>query len=221
MGSGATTLASALTGAGWLGTTSAGDLAAYATVPVPASPPASLPFVTVSFVPAQADVVAVAVGTTAHLELWFHPQPPSTGVVLESVAISQPSVTIFDDASGAQLFPVPGGVQAPTVAQRNIWTILSSILANEKPPAYLRLVFSTTATQVQVTRRLRVPVGPGPVTSPLQPAVGTIIGDPFTETISLAQWITETGIRYVGWDGDLIVAYARVAGSAAQGAVDG
>jgi len=111
------------------------------------------------------------------------------------------------------------------VSQTNIWTIPASILANEKPPAYLRFVFSTTATEVQVTRRYRVPVtggGHGPVRDLAAEPAADIIVDPFTQTITLAQWITESGLRFVGWDGDSsVIAYARIATAAAEGSVDG
>jgi hypothetical protein len=79
-------------------------------------------------------------------------------------------------------------------------------------PAYLRLVFSTEQTTVDfgVLRPISLPVTPGGINT------GLPILRP---SVSLADWINSTGIRYVGWEGATIVAFARIAASAAEGAV--
>ena len=51
VGDNATTLATALAGQSFLGAASTGDVTAYAPVRVAAPPPASVPFVTVTYVP--------------------------------------------------------------------------------------------------------------------------------------------------------------------------
>ena len=177
-----------------------GDVTAYTTVR--GTPPASVPFVTVSYVPAN--------GSPAHIELWFHPQPQgvSENVFVE---LTSPSVEVYNDLSGAKLFPLAG--ESPTAtANRNIWTIPvtpTMLKTLQSMPSYLRLIFSTAQTTVDFGI-LRGPVIPGGINT------GLPILRP---SVSLAEWINSTGIRYAGWEGSTIVAFARIAATAAEGAV--
>ena len=124
VGNSATTLAAAVAGQGVLNATSVGDVTAYTTVR--GTPPASVPFVTVSYVPANK--------IPAHLELWFHPQ--SQGIAENfSVTVKSPSVQVFDDTTGHQLFPPPGGQGPTATARANVWIIdWLPTFANEPPP---------------------------------------------------------------------------------------
>ena len=188
VGNSATTLAAAVAGQGMLNATAAGDVTAYTSVR--GTPPASVPFVTVSYVPTE----------PAHLELWFHPQPQGVAENL-TVTIEAPSVQILDDTTGRSL---PG--QAPTQirGRPNVWIIDSSAL-DLGFPAYLRLVFSTEQTQLDF-----VPVPP-------PASLGLTLPIPLT----LADWINATGVRFVGWEGPTIEAFARIVRSPAQGSISG
>jgi hypothetical protein len=129
------------------------------------------------------------------LELWFHPQPrglpddrrPSRSRS-DDVFVTEPAFDIFDELSGAQAPfltpPAPG-------RYRNVWIVTTTIEGLEKDePAYLRVVFRTNRIA------LSVEVDPS---SPSQP--------------SLAEWIKDEEILFVGWDrSDQIIAFARVAG---------
>ncbi len=133
VGNSASTLAAALAGQGFLGTTSSGDLTAYTAVRVLC--PASAPFVTVTFVPVD----------NAYLELWFHLQPAG---LAENVVMVSPAVQVVNDLTGAVLFPPSGGSQTPTpTTQQNIWMIPASALPGDSPP-YLRVVVDTGASTV-------------------------------------------------------------------------
>jgi hypothetical protein len=198
VGNTATTLAAVAEARGLLDSAGTGDVTAYTTVR--GTPPASVPFVTVSYVPAN--------GSAAHLELWFHPQPQgvSENVFVE---LTSPSVEIYNDLNGVKLFPLAG--ESPTAAtSRNIWTIPG--LKVPTFPAYLRLVFSTEQTTVDfgILRPIPLPVTPGGINT------GLPILRP---SVSLADWINSSGIRYVGWEGSTIVAFARIAATAAEGTV--
>ena len=103
------------------------------------TPPASVPFVTVSYVP------VVVANLPAHLELWFHPQPQGVADNL-NIAVKSPSVTVLREPDGLQLFPhtnQPPTNQAPTQFEENVWFITLKDLELEGFPTYLRLVFST------------------------------------------------------------------------------
>ena len=184
-----------LTGQGLLNTTAAGDVTAYTSVR--GTPPASVPFVTVSYVP-------IPVGNTPpHLELWFHPQPPGIAAGLSAV-IGSPSVLVLDDTTGNQLFPSTGS-QGPTATPReNIWTIFWPGLPKGPFPTYLRLVFSTGPTQMEV------------VTVPAHGATPALL-----MRMSLADWINMSGVRYVGWEGATIESFARVVQNPEQGSIGG
>jgi len=172
-GDSATTLAAALAGQSYLDATSTGDLTAYAPVrvqAVPPAPPASVPFVTVTYVPSST--------AGAYLELWFHPQP--TGLAENVTLLSRPTVQVVSDLTGTW----PGGAASPApqpTAQHNIWTIAAGVLKPE-PPVYLRLLFLPEEIQVST------PLG----------------------SMSLADWIAKSGLRYVGWDGKTIVSFIRI-----------
>lgn len=177
-----------------------GDVTAYTTVR--GTPPASVPFVTVSYVPANG-------AAAAYIELWFHPHPQAISIFDNIfVELTSLSVELYNDLSGAKIFPLAGESPVAT-PNRNIWTIpVTGTLQKGIPtlPAYLRLVFSTAQTMVEFSliRPFPGPVRPGP---------------PVRRVISLAAWINSNGIRYVGWEGSTIVAFARIAGTAAEGAV--
>jgi hypothetical protein len=200
VGDNATTLAAVAATGTLLDVAGSGDLTAYTTVRGPV--PASVSFVTVSFVPVNAN--------SANIELWFHPQPQG---VRENVFITltSPSVEVINDLTGALLFPLAG--QSPVAtANHNIWTIPMSPTMLKTLPAYYRLVFSTEHTMVNYV--LLPPIGP-----PVFPG-GINRGLPITgRSIPLADWINFTGIRYVGWEGSDIVAFARLAATAAEGTV--
>ena len=137
VGNSASTLAAAIAGQGYLGATSTGDLTAYTAVRVPGPPPASVPFVTVTFVPAD----------NAYLELWFHMQPAG---LAENVVMVSPAVQVVNDLTGAVLFPPPGGSQNLTsTTPQNIWMIPVSALPKDSSP-YLRVVVDTGQTTVRV-----------------------------------------------------------------------
>jgi len=173
---------------------------AYTTVR--GSPPASVPFVTVSFVPLTQTPGAGTV--PAHLELWFHSQPQG---VAENVTVTMntPSVQVWNDFTGRQVFPSQAGT-SPTAQDVNIWIIpWKDLIPEVSFPAYLRLVFSTEQTKVDI-------VGLPPVGS------GTA-GSPMPVLKPLADWIKMSGVRYVGWEGTTIVSFARIA-SLTQGIVN-
>jgi len=190
VGNSATTLAATLAGQGLLDTTSTSDVTAY--TPVRGSPPASIPFVTVSYIPENGD---------AHLELWFHPQPQSVAKNVAVIIKDPPSVQVVDEMTGALLFPT---TENSTISpgDTNIWTIPQAIFRTEKQkesfPAYLRLIFSTELTQVDVLMG------------------GLVV---ITHPMSLADWIKTSGVRYVGWEGATIVSFARIATRPDQGSV--
>lgn len=190
VGNGATPLAAAITGQGVLNTTAAGDVTAYTAVR--GSPPASVPFVTVSYVPVR----------TAHLELWFHPQPQGVAENL-NIAVRSPSVQVFREPDGLPLFP--HGNQAPTQLEENVWIITWKDLEQEGFPTYLRLVFSTEETQLDL------------VTAPPPGSFGATLPIPLT----LADWINATGVRFVGWEGPTIEAFARVFQNPQLGSISG
>ena len=203
VGNSATTLAAVATG-NLLDAAGTGDVTAYTTVR--GTFPASVSFVTVSYVPLNGNI-------PAHIELWFHPQPQgvSENVFIE---LTSPSVEVYNDLTGAKLFPLAG--ESPTAtANQNIWTIPvtgTMLKTLQTAPSYLRLVFSTAQTTVDfgVLRPIPLPVTPGGINT------GLPILRP---SVSLAEWVNSTGIRYVGWEGSTIVAFARIAATAAEGAV--
>jgi hypothetical protein len=178
VGDNATTLAAALVGQSFLSAASTGDVTAYAPVRVPAAPPAppaSVPFVTVTYVPPSASGPVGNKGP--NLELWFHPQP--TGLTENVVVLKLPVVQVVDDLAGTW----PGGGNSPTpqpTGQGNIWTIAMTE-SNLRP--YLRLLFDTEKTEVATPQGV----------------------------MSLAAWIAESRLRYVGWDGKTIVSFLRIA----------
>ena len=190
VGNNATTLAAAVAGQGLLDTTSTGDVTAYTSVR--GSPPASVPFVTVGYIPNT----QTPEGTIpARLELWFHPQPQG---VKENVfvTLNRPSVQVLDDLTGTPVFPV--AKEIPIKTKDNIWTISWPGLARGPFPLYLRLVFSTEETPVDITSLPQVN-SPAP-------------GSPTSGPMKLADWIKLSGVRYVGWEGATIVSFARVTG---------
>jgi hypothetical protein len=193
VGNTATALAAAIAGLGVLNTTAAGDVTAYTVAR--GTPPASVPFVTVSFWP---------VGDPPHLELWFHPQPQGVAENL-TVTMSSPSVTVYDDMTDHTLFPQG----RPTATNReNVWIIpWTPELTKEVEtfPAYLRLVISTELTQLNFT----------PVPPP--GSFGATLPIPLT----LADWINATGVRFVGWEGATIEAFARIVENPQQGSISG
>jgi len=202
-----TTLADTVAPGGLLDADNSGDVTAYATVR--GNAPASVPFVTVSYVPDN------PAGSASYIELWFHPQPQG---VRENVFVSltSPSVQVINDLTGAVIFPTAGETPTAT-ANSNIWQIpITGALQKALPtfpavPAYLRLVFSTEQTSVDFV--LLPPIGP------LEGGHGPVIGQPMLRpSVSLADWINSTGLRYVGWEGSTIVAFARIA-AAVEGAV--
>jgi hypothetical protein len=136
VGDNGTTLVAATAGLGFLDTTIAGDVTAYAAVPVPA-PPASTEFVTVTYVPPSP-----AAG--ASLQMWFHLDRAG---VAGGVVMATPSVEVYlDNAPGTRVYPpLFGPTPAPTELAPNIWSIP---LEEAKPPAHLRLIFPTGDTQV-------------------------------------------------------------------------
>jgi hypothetical protein len=171
VGDNATTLAAALAGLSFLDADAAGDVTAYAPVRVPAAPaapPASVPFVTVTYIPPAEE-------QAAYLELWFHMQP--TGLTENVVVLKLPRVLVVNDLTGTW----PGGASpAPQpTAQRNIWRIAMTAV---KPPLYLRVLFDTEETEVATPQGV----------------------------MSLAAWIAESGLRYVGWDGTTIVSFIHI-----------
>jgi hypothetical protein len=175
VGDNATTLAAALAGQSYLDAASTGDLTAYAPVRVPA-PPASVPFVTLTYVPPGEGAQG------AYLELWFHLQP--TGLTENVVVHKLPAVQVVSDLPPGTW---PGGAASPAPelgGHPNVWTIS---MTEVKPPLYLRLLFSTEETEVATPRGV----------------------------MSLAAWIAESGLRYVGWDGKTIVSFIRIATTAA------
>jgi hypothetical protein len=185
VGNSATTLAAAIAGQGLLNSTSSGDVIAYTTVR--GSPPASLPFVTVSYVPESNNPP----NSPPHLELWFHPQPQSVADNV-TVTVTAPSVQVLNDLSGT-----PFTNQSPTAtAEPNIWIIPIKVGV----PTYLRLVFSTELTMVDVV---------------------TQAGTPASTSMALSDWINHSGVHYVGWEDTTmsIVSFARIAASALQGSV--
>ena len=187
VGNSATPLAAAIAGQGVLNTTAAGDVTAYTAVR--GSPPASVPFVTVSYVPDD----------RPFLELWFHPQSQDVAENV-TVTVKSPSVLMSDPARGNQLFPT----QPTATAQPNVWNIYwPPASAKEAFPAYLRLVILTEQTQLDV------------VTTP--PHGGT----PQHVTKTLAVWINMTGVRFVGWEGPTIEAFARVVSNPQLGSISG
>ena len=143
VGDNATTLAAALAGLSFLDAASTGDVTAYAPVRVPAAPPAppaSVPFVTVTYVPPGESGPIGNKGP--NLELWFHPQP--TGLTENVVVLKLPVVQVVNDLTGT--WPAGGNSPAPQPTnQRNIWTIAATEV---KPPLYLRLLFDTEETEV-------------------------------------------------------------------------
>lgn len=185
VGNSATTLAAAVAGQSFVNTTDAGDVTAYTIVQ--GIPSASFPFVTVSFVPN---------GSKSHdgpyLELWFHGQMQNVAGNF-TFTVTAPSVRVFDDISGT-----PSGTGNLMAIGPNVWIIpIKTGL-----PAYLRLVFSTEQTEVEVVLT----------------QAGTTISTPMT----LADWINTSGVRYVGWEGGAtmsIVSFARIAATAAEGSV--
>ena len=182
VGNSATTLRAAVAGLSLLDTAGTGDLTAYTSVR--GSPPASVPFVTVGFNPANGD---------SALELWFHPQPQGVKENI-SVTLNRPSVQVVNDLTGTTLFPAPD--QSPTsTSEPNIWTIPLTDL-DVSFPAYLRLLFFTEQTQVDVTS---LPLG--------SPGTG---GTAIPGSMPLAHWIKMSGVRYVGWEGATIVSFVRV-----------
>ena len=190
VGNSATTLATAIAGQGVLNITAAGDVTAYTTAR--GTPPASVPFVTVSYVPVE----------TAHLELWFHPQPQGVAENL-NIAVKSPSVQVFREPGGLLLFPHGG--QAPTQLEENVWMIIWKDLEQQVFPNYLRLVFSTEQTQLDL------------VTAPPPGSFGAALPIPLT----LADWINATGIRFVGWEGATIESFARIFQNPQQGSISG
>ena len=182
VGNNATTLRAAVAGLSLLDTTGMGDVTAYTSVR--GSPPASVPFVTIGFNPANGD---------SALELWFHPQPQGVKENI-SVTLNRPSVQVVDDLTGVTLFPL--GPERPTsTAEPNIWTIPLAAL-KVSFPAYLRLLFFTEQTLVDVTS-----LPPG------SPGTG---GTAIAGSMPLADWIKASGVRYVGWEGATIVSFVRV-----------
>jgi hypothetical protein len=184
------TLATAIAGQGFLNTTDAGDVKAYTTIR--GTPPASVPFVTVSYVPVE----------TAHLELWFHPRPQGVADNL-NIAVKSPSVKVLREPDGLQLFPHSN--QVPTQLAENVWIIPLKDLELEGFPTYLRLVFSTEDTQLDL------------VTVPPPGSFGAMLPIPLT----LADWIKATGVRFVGWEGASIEAFARIFQSPQLGSISG
>lgn len=190
VGNSGTTLADAVTGQGVLNTTAAGDVTAYTVAR--GTPPASVPFVTVSFVP--------AVERPTHLELWFHPHQQSVAENV-TVTIKHPSVQVLDDNFNT-LFPVANST-GPTQIKQNVWTISFPDLPKGPYPLYLRLIILTEQTQLNV---VGMPPDGGP---PLGP------------TPTLADWINHTGVRYVGWEGATIECFARIVDNVQQGSIGG
>lgn len=144
----AAALATALPGQSFVGAASTGDVTAYAPVRVPAAPPAppaSVPFVTVTYVPFGTPVsYDRPEGQGAYLELWFHLQP--TGLTENVVVLKLPEVQVVNDLTGT--WP-GGGTASPTPAPTNqpsIWTIAATDI---KEPLFLRLLVSTEETEVR------------------------------------------------------------------------
>ena len=248
VGSPAITLATAIDGLGILGADAEGDVTAYVTVQIPVVPPASMPFVTVSFIPAPTNLDNFVAVPQATLELWFHLQPSGLS---ETVTMVLPSVQVIDDITGTVLFPVPGGPQNPTAtAHQNVWTIsgpFDTDVNNAAVPAYLRLIFSTQQTTVTPPPIIHFGAVPAPSVEPpivqppiVQPPVQPPIVQPpivqppivqppivqpppiiFRPEESLAAWIAASGLRYVGWSSadDTIVAFARIDTSPTLGSV--
>jgi len=183
VGNSATTLAAAVAGQGLLNTTAADDVTAYTTVR--GSPPASVPFVTVSYVP-------FSDSRRAFLELWFHPQPQGVAENL-TVTISSPSVQVFNDLTNQRVFPQPNS-QGPTRINENVWAIEWPALEKLPSALYLRLVFSTELTRLDF------------VPAPPPGSFGATLPIPLT----LADWINATGVRFVGWEGATIESFARI-----------
>ena len=183
VGDSATTLAAAVAGQGLLNTTAAGDVTAYTTVR--GSPPASVPFVTVSYVP-------FSDSRRAYLELWFHPQPQGVAENL-TVTISSPSVQVFNDLTNQQVFPSTDS-QGPTRLNENVWAIEWPALEKLPSALYVRLVFSTELTRLDF------------VPAPPPGSFGATLPIPLT----LADWINATGVRFVGWEGATIESFARI-----------
>ena len=197
VGDSATTLRAAVAGLSLLDTTGMGDVTAYTSVR--GSPSASVPFVTVGFVPSTQTPQG---NIPPRLELWFHPQPQG---VKENIFVTlrNPSVQVVNDLTGTTLFPL--GQESPTsTSEPNIWTIPLTDL-DVSFPAYLRLLFFTEQTLVDVTS---LPLG--------SPGTG---GTAISGSMPLADWIRASGVRYVGWEGATIVSFARIA-SLTQGIIN-
>ena len=120
----------------------------------------------------------------ASLQMWFHLEPSG---VAGGVIMAIPDVLVYlDNQPGTRLYPpLFGPIPKPTELAPNIWSVPVGEL---KPPAHLRLIFPTGGTRVTAP----------PVISP--------IGQP----VPLADWITFSGLRYLGWEGNTIVSYALV-----------
>jgi hypothetical protein len=184
VGDSATTLAAAIAGLDIPNATGAGDVTAFAPVQVTVPPPAplaSVPFVTISYVPAN--------GGPAHLELWFHMQPSGTA---EDIVMTSPSVQIWDDQvapPGNRLYP-RAFIAKPTELHTNIWMIPGNAIQSPRTKLlslYLRVLIDTTQTQV-------TPVG----------SAGS------GQQMSLGDWITTSGLNYIGLEGNNIVVFARI-----------
>jgi hypothetical protein len=201
VGNSATTLAAAVAvaGQGFLNTTGLGDVTAYTTVR--ASPTASVPFVTASYIPVNGS-------NTAYLELWFHLQPQGARENI-FVTLTDLSVQVVNDVNNTPIYPVAGESANPTSPAENVWRIAwnPSFQKNAGSPARLRLSFSTEKTSVNVAAL--APIG--------LPRLGRPAA--LESPITLAEWINTSGIRYVGWEGATIVSFARIAVSPSEGSV--
>jgi hypothetical protein len=146
VGTAASTLASQASHLGLIDRSGTGDVTVYAPVvqqaPPPALAPATVPFVTLTFVPG----VPVDGAAAASWELWFHLQP--TGGV-ESVNVVRTEVAVFNDTAAAntqnRIY-----IGSPALAQgfnSNVFTIpLTEIKL--VVPAYLRFLFDANNTVV-------------------------------------------------------------------------
>ena len=99
---------------------------------------------------------------------------------------------VLDDTTGHPYFPSQDSRGPTATSREDVWTIAWPGLPKGPFPFYLRLVFRTELTQIEVA----TVAPPGAM--------------PLTITMTLADWINATGVRFVGWEGATIESFARI-----------